>query len=100
MKGEHCADKVRQALKGMGEVEIDSELGRVVVHTQEPWFVLKEKIEETGRKAVLNGFGGQSAVSIINTTGSDVDRSMSSTRCCEIYSYTKRQTWFGSRRCG
>ncbi|KAM7344020.1 copper chaperone for superoxide dismutase [Cochliomyia hominivorax] len=73
MKGEHCADKVREALKGMGELEIDANLGRVVVHTQEPWFLLKEKIEETGRKAVLNGFGGQSAVSIINTTGSDVD---------------------------
>ena len=74
MGGEKCADKVREALKGMGELEIDSKQGRVIIHTQEPWFVIKEKIEETGRTAVLNGFGGQSAVSIINTTGSDVDR--------------------------
>lgn len=74
MKGDKCADKVREALKGMGELEIDRQQGRVVIHTQEPWFVIKEKIEGTGRTAVLNGFGGQSAVSIINTTGSDVDR--------------------------
>ncbi|TMW42154.1 hypothetical protein DOY81_012766 [Sarcophaga bullata] len=48
MGGEKCADKVREALKGMGELEIDSKQGRVIIHTQEPWFVIKEKIRETG----------------------------------------------------
>ncbi|TMW41068.1 hypothetical protein DOY81_013852, partial [Sarcophaga bullata] len=43
MGGEKCADKVREALKGMGELEIDSKQGRVIIHTQEPWFVIKEK---------------------------------------------------------
>lgn len=74
MKGEQWEKEVRGALKGMGQLEVDTKQGRIIVHTKEPWFVLQEKIEQTGRTAVLAGFGGQSAVSIINTTGSDVDR--------------------------
>ncbi|XP_017474496.1 PREDICTED: copper chaperone for superoxide dismutase-like [Rhagoletis zephyria] len=74
MRGELCAEKVRNALKDAGKVHIDATEGRVTVETKEPWCILKEKIECTGRKAVLVGFGGQSAVAIINATGSDVDR--------------------------
>ncbi|XP_013110999.2 copper chaperone for superoxide dismutase [Stomoxys calcitrans] len=74
MKGEQWEKEVSKALKGAGQLEIDNKQGRIIVHTKEPWYKLQDKIEQTGRKAVLAGFGGQSAVSIINTTGSDVDR--------------------------
>uniref|UniRef100_A0A034VTD9 Extracellular superoxide dismutase [Cu-Zn] n=1 Tax=Bactrocera dorsalis TaxID=27457 RepID=A0A034VTD9_BACDO len=74
MRGEHCAERVRNVLQGTSKVDIDSSEGRVTIETKEPWYVIKDKIESTGRKAVLVGFGGQSAVAIINTTGSDVDR--------------------------
>uniref|UniRef100_D3TN65 Extracellular superoxide dismutase [Cu-Zn] n=2 Tax=Glossina morsitans morsitans TaxID=37546 RepID=D3TN65_GLOMM len=74
MHGDSCVEIVRKSLEGMGLVDIDHKQGRVIVHTVEPWSRIQEKIENTGRKAVLAGFGGQSAVSIINNTGSDVDR--------------------------
>ncbi|XP_004520600.1 copper chaperone for superoxide dismutase isoform X2 [Ceratitis capitata] len=74
MRGEQCAEKIHNALKDAGKIHIDATEGRVTIETKEPWCILKEKIESTGRKAVLVGFGGQSAVAIINTTGSDVDR--------------------------
>lgn len=74
MHDDSSVEKIREALKGMGDLDIDKKQGRVIVHTQEPWFKLHEQIEQTGSKAVLSGFGGQSAVSIINTTGSDCDR--------------------------
>ncbi|XP_037897299.1 uncharacterized protein LOC119642272 [Glossina fuscipes] len=68
-----CVENVQKSLDGMGLVDIDRNEGRVIVHTVAPWSRIQEKIENTGRKAVLAGFGGQSAVSIINNTGSDVD---------------------------
>ncbi|XP_067631749.1 copper chaperone for superoxide dismutase [Eurosta solidaginis] len=74
MRGEHCVENVRNVLKNAGKVHIDEKKGRVTIETAEPWCILKEQIESTGRKAVLVGFGGQSAVAIINTTGSDADR--------------------------
>ncbi|SPP89666.1 blast:Copper chaperone for superoxide dismutase, partial [Drosophila guanche] len=42
--------------------------------TESQWSELHDKIEATGRKAVLSGFGGKSAVALINTTGSVVNR--------------------------
>lgn len=74
MHGDKCAEAIRKALSGMGDLEMDSNKGRVVLHTLEPWSVALEKIERTGRKAVLVGFGGQSAVSIITPTGNILDR--------------------------
>ncbi|NP_001273808.1 superoxide dismutase 1, soluble [Musca domestica] len=74
MTGEQWENNIRNALSGMGKLEVDNQQGRIIVHTKEPWYMLQEKIEASGCKAVLAGFGGQSAVSIINTTGSDVDR--------------------------
>ncbi|XP_020801050.1 copper chaperone for superoxide dismutase isoform X1 [Drosophila serrata] len=71
---EAYASVLRTALDGLGQVEIDTNEGRVIVQTQRPWSEVHDKIEATGRKAVLSGFGGQSAVALINTTGSVVDR--------------------------
>ncbi|XP_041563733.1 copper chaperone for superoxide dismutase isoform X1 [Drosophila elegans] len=74
-KGDEAyAGALRSALDGVGQVEIDTQEGRVIVQTQRPWSEIHDKIEATGRKAVLSGFGGQSAVALINTTGSVVDR--------------------------
>lgn len=75
MHGEKCADAIRLALAGMGDLELDSTKGRVVLRTLEPWSIALERIERTGRKAVLVGFGGQSAVSIITPSGNLLDRS-------------------------
>ncbi|XP_037948081.1 copper chaperone for superoxide dismutase [Teleopsis dalmanni] len=74
MCGPKCVDSVRKALHGMGDVQFDETEGRVVITTTEPWFKIQDKIESTGRKAVLSGYGGQSAVAMINTTGRTIDR--------------------------
>ncbi|XP_055373259.1 copper chaperone for superoxide dismutase isoform X2 [Condylostylus longicornis] len=66
MGGPKCADKVIKALDGIGKVEVDVNLGRVIVNSTVPWSEIQDKIEKTGRKAVLCGFGGQSAVVMIN----------------------------------
>lgn len=57
--GEKCAEKVRNALVDVGNVDIDVSTGRVVVNTDLPWTEIQQKIEATGRKAVLSGFGGK-----------------------------------------
>ncbi|XP_023172631.1 copper chaperone for superoxide dismutase [Drosophila hydei] len=69
-----CVDKLRHALQGIGHIDIDATDGRVIVQTTAPWSEVQDKIESTGRRAVLSGFGGQSAVALINTTGCVVDR--------------------------
>lgn len=57
-----------EALNGVGHVDWDLKEGRVIVETENtPWHEIQMKIESTGRKAVLTGFGGQSCVSIIDT---------------------------------
>ncbi|XP_022223609.2 copper chaperone for superoxide dismutase [Drosophila obscura] len=72
---EAYACTLRKALDGLGEVDVDIQEGRVIIQTESPWSEVHDKIEATGRKAVLSGFGGgQSAVALINTTGSVVDR--------------------------
>ncbi|XP_032589795.1 copper chaperone for superoxide dismutase [Drosophila grimshawi] len=67
-------DKLREALDGLGHVEIDAIEGRVIVQTTFPWSQVQDKIESSGRRAVLSGFGGESAVALVNTTGCVVDR--------------------------
>lgn len=71
---ESYAGALRSALDGVGQVEIDTQEGRVIIQTQRPWSEIQDKIEATGVRAVLSGFGGQSAVALINTTGSVVDK--------------------------
>lgn len=75
MRGDECVDAIQKALVGMGELEIDPNKGRVILRTQTPWSLAMEEIEKTGRKAVLVGFGGESAVSIITASGNILDRS-------------------------
>ncbi|XP_062542778.1 copper chaperone for superoxide dismutase [Armigeres subalbatus] len=65
ISGIKCADKIRTALDGLGEVDIDLAKGSVLVQTTLPWIEIQRLIEGTGRRAVLSGFGGQSAVAIV-----------------------------------
>lgn len=58
MSGPGCAEKVQNSLQDVGSVHIDVPSGRVVVNTDLPWVEIQEKIERTGRRAVLSGFGG------------------------------------------
>lgn len=60
MSGDGCANKVKQSLKDVGSVDIDVQTGRVIVNSHLPWIEIQEKIEKTGRRAVLSGFGGDS----------------------------------------
>lgn len=69
-----CIESLQRALEGVGHIEIDPKEGRVVVQTTQPWSEVQDKIEKTGRQAVLSGFGGQSAVALINMTGCVVDK--------------------------
>ncbi|XP_055629259.1 copper chaperone for superoxide dismutase [Toxorhynchites rutilus septentrionalis] len=66
ISGKKCAEQVRSALQDIGSVDIDVEKGSVLAATALPWTEVQRKIEATGRRAVLSGFGGQSAVSIVN----------------------------------
>uniref|UniRef100_A0A1Q3F6Q4 superoxide dismutase n=1 Tax=Culex tarsalis TaxID=7177 RepID=A0A1Q3F6Q4_CULTA len=66
ISGAGCAAEVQHALEGSGQVEIDVAKGSVLVETATPWIEIQRKIEATGRRAVLSGFGGQSAVSIVD----------------------------------
>ena len=58
MSGEKCSEKVKKSLEGVGEISVDSKEGRVVVTTKHPWSDIQDRIEQTGRTAVLCGFGG------------------------------------------
>lgn len=58
MSGEGCAIKVKESLIDVGSVDIDVASGRVIVKSDFPWIEIQEKIEKTGRRAVLSGFGG------------------------------------------
>lgn len=58
MSGAKCAETVQNSLRDVGSVNIDIPTGRVIVNSSLPWVEIQEKIEQTGRKAVLSGFGG------------------------------------------
>lgn len=58
MSGVGCAEQLKDVLKDVGPVDIDVPSGRVVVNSNLPWIEIQEKIENTGRRAVLSGFGG------------------------------------------
>lgn len=58
MGGPGCEKTIREALKDIEKIEINTDEGRVVVNTTVPWIEVQEKIEATGKRAVLSGFGG------------------------------------------
>lgn len=58
MSGMGCAEKLKDVLKDVGPVDIDVSSGRVLINSNLPWIEIQEKIEKTGRRAVLSGFGG------------------------------------------
>lgn len=66
ISGTQCVDKVQAALEDVGLVDVDVDKGSVLVETNLPWIDIQRRIEATGRRAVLSGFGGQSAVSMVD----------------------------------
>lgn len=58
MTGAGCVQDLEETLKNVGTVDIDQKTGRVLINSNVPWVEIQERIEKTGRKAVLSGFGG------------------------------------------
>nr|XP_012231671.1 PREDICTED: copper chaperone for superoxide dismutase isoform X1 [Linepithema humile] len=53
-------------LEGIQNVDVSLDRGTVIVETNLPYSIVQEKIEKTGRQAVLKGYGdGSSAVSML-----------------------------------
>ncbi|XP_076232433.1 copper chaperone for superoxide dismutase isoform X2 [Calliopsis andreniformis] len=72
MTCQKCVDTVRNKLtdiSGIKNVDISLEKGNVVVETSLPYSVIQEKIEQTGKKAILKGYGdNSSAVAMLGGT--------------------------------
>uniref|UniRef100_A0A182PF38 superoxide dismutase n=1 Tax=Anopheles epiroticus TaxID=199890 RepID=A0A182PF38_9DIPT len=66
MRGDGCREAIKKALSDSGTVTVDTEKGSVLIETSAPWLDIHKRIEATGRRAVLTGFGGQSAVAIVD----------------------------------
>ena len=63
MTCQKCVDSIRNVLSGMDGVtsyDINLDQGSVLVDTNLPYSKIQEAIEQTGRKAVLKGYGGKS----------------------------------------
>lgn len=63
-RGVNIEPKVRESfqdLNGTNISLIDSTSGRVVLETAQPWPDLLKRIESTGFRAALTGFGGKSS---------------------------------------
>ncbi|XP_012280491.1 copper chaperone for superoxide dismutase [Orussus abietinus] len=70
MTCQNCVNALQNALSvvdGVQNVEISLENGTVIVDTSLPYSLIQDKIEDTGRKAVLKGYGvdAESAVSML-----------------------------------
>lgn len=68
MTCEKCVDTVRNSLKdvkGVKSIDISLEKGNIVVETDLPYSVIQEKIEQSGKKAVLKGYGGNTQIYVI-----------------------------------
>ncbi|XP_076277820.1 copper chaperone for superoxide dismutase isoform X2 [Lasioglossum baleicum] len=69
MTCQKCVDAVQNSLasvKGIENIEISLEKGNVVVQTNLPYSIIQEKIEQSGRKAILKGYGNSlSAVAML-----------------------------------
>lgn len=62
MTCQKCVDAVRNSLTDLSDIksiDISLEAGNVVVDTSLPYSVIQEKIEKSGKKAVLKGYGGE-----------------------------------------
>ncbi|XP_053674426.1 copper chaperone for superoxide dismutase [Anopheles nili] len=66
IRNHECVTAITDALSGAGDLEIDAKKGSVLIETNLPWLEVHRRIEATGRRAVLTGFGGQSAVAIVD----------------------------------
>lgn len=61
MTCQKCVNAIRESiadLEGIQNIDVSLERGTVVVETNLPYSVVQEKIEKTGRQAVLKGYGG------------------------------------------
>ncbi|XP_033216741.1 copper chaperone for superoxide dismutase isoform X2 [Belonocnema kinseyi] len=61
MTCQNCVNAVKKSLsnvEGIKDVDISLERGTVVVDTNLPYSLIQEKIEGTGKMAVLKGYGG------------------------------------------
>lgn len=61
MTCQKCVNAIRESIadvEGIKDIDISLERGTVIVETNLPYSVIQEKIEKTGRQAVLKGYGG------------------------------------------
>lgn len=61
MTCEKCVDAISKSvsdLKGIRNIDISLERGTVIIETDLPYFIIQQRIEQTGRQAVLKGYGG------------------------------------------
>ncbi|XP_053664033.1 copper chaperone for superoxide dismutase-like [Anopheles marshallii] len=65
IRGVGCVEAIKNALSGAGTVTIDADRGSVLIETSLPWLEIDKRIEATGRRVALTGFGGQSAVAMV-----------------------------------
>ena len=64
MTCQNCINAVKNSLsnvEGIKDVDISLERGTVVVDTSLPYSLVQEKIESTGKKAILKGYGGETS---------------------------------------
>lgn len=70
-KGQNIEEKIRDKLQDTEIIEIDSKSGRLVVGSAQSWPSLLSRIEDTGLRAALTGYGGSAAVSIVDKGSAD-----------------------------
>ncbi|XP_011632900.1 copper chaperone for superoxide dismutase-like, partial [Pogonomyrmex barbatus] len=61
MTCEKCVNAISKSiadLEGVQNIDISLERGTVILETNLPSSVIQERIERTGRRAVLKGYGG------------------------------------------
>lgn len=64
MTCQECVNKIRESLsnvKGIETVNISLDNETVIIETSLPSSEVQKKIESTGRRAVLKGYGGEVA---------------------------------------
>ena len=62
MTCQKCVNAVENSLvglNGVNNVNVSLERGTVIVDTSLPYSLIQEKIENSGRRAVLKGYGGK-----------------------------------------
>jgi copper chaperone for superoxide dismutase len=62
MTCQKCVNKIRESLsevKGIESIDISLDKETVIVETSLPSSEVQQKIESTGRRAVLKGYGGK-----------------------------------------